>query len=157
MSGTVRLSAPAYALIDGAVRVLAVAMLAHVGMVVMRTEYDGVHPFQAAGPIPIVLVHIVMVAFAFALLLLRRRVRGGTRTARFFASLLAMVCVVDALVWFRRLGAGELTTRVPVPLTLLVAVLLYFWVIARKTRRSRASAGRSERVLWNKMLDSASP
>lgn len=155
MRGTVRIPSAAYGLVDGAARVLAVLALLHAVAAAVLPSYDPRWLGTPDGPIGWRLLLVLAVLFATAMLVVRPRIGGGVVVARAAATLLATACLVDALARFR-VGSTARAPGPAVPLTLLLALFLYLWVLARRAPAVLRASGSQDR-LWHKMLERAHP
>ena len=156
LRGTLRMAPAAWILVDRAVRVLAVLALLHVAAGALGTGYDPRWLAAPGSPIGWRLLLVLAALFGTAMLVVRPRVRGGVVLARAAAVPLATALLVDALSRFRLGAADRAAPGGPLPLTLLLAGLLYLWVVARRAPAPPPTGDPQER-LWHKMLERAHP
>lgn len=113
---------------DALVRVIAAFGLLNLALALIHPDLDANWLWLgwAGAGVPGALL---VSAFALAVLGWRRWSAGrAAPAARAVVALVALGCAVDAVGYFRVLAAGRIDTALPIPLSLLCAALLAWWV-----------------------------
>ena len=139
-----------------AVRLLAIATLAYGGAALFFSEIEATRLWAQTDTVPTLVLLAVSVAFSVCVLVGPRLWAAGYRAARPLAVVLAIACVADAMVWLRLVGGGRVQSAFPVPIGLLTGALLLVWLHTARATPIPASV-RTQRDMWNKVLDRAYP
>ena len=149
-------SASVGALTDAFVRALALFALINILAGLVAPKLDANWLWVQGGALPSVAVTLLVAAFALNTLVVRYLHPVGRRLARPLGILLAVACTADAVAYYRLLAAGRIHTRLPIPLTLLIALLLLMWVATRAGERP-SFRSQSRRALWIRVGSQAMP
>jgi len=151
-----RLKPAALALLDAAVRALALFALVNLVLGAFSSQWDANRLWIQGGGLPEPVVSALVLLFVVGVLLARRRHPAAALGTRFIAVLLAVACLADALAFYRLLASGQIQSSFAVPLSLVHAALLSAWAVCRPAA-ALASRSRTRRALWIRVLDSGAP
>jgi len=143
------------AAIDAAIRALAVFALLDL-VVGLSTRHDPNDIWIHADFVPRWILQALVVSFALGVLLLRRLPAALERATRALAALLAVACLGDACAFYRLLARGSIASSLPVPLSLILALLLLAWA-ATASRRRLGAARATRRGVLLRVLQHGAP
>lgn len=139
-----------------AVRLLALGTLAYGGASFFVEGSRATRLWAQTDTVPAPLVVLLSVSFSVCVLMGPKIWAAGFRAARPLAIALAVTCMADAMVWLRLVGSGRIQATVPIPVGLLTGALLLIWAHTARPVRVPIAA-RTQRDMWNKVLDRAYP
>lgn len=151
-----RLKPAALALLDSAVRALALFALVNLALGVFSSRWDANWLWLQGGSLPEPVVTTLVLLFVVGVLLAPRRHAAAVLGTRFVAVLLAVACLADTLTFFRLLASGQLQSSLAFPLSLVHAVLLLAWAVCGPTA-ALAPRSRTRRALWIRVMGSGAP
>ena len=142
--------------LDAGVTALAIFSLANLLLAAFSSRWDPTWLWVHGGALPSGVVLTLAILFSVGVLCLRGRHPALDFAVRGVALLLAVVCLADAFVYYRLWYAQRLESSLPLPLSLLLAVLLLAWAVASRPASPYARAG-TRRALWVRVLDRTAP
>ena len=122
----------------------------------LSPRWDAGALWVRGGVLPVWLVQGLVACFSSGVLAGRRLPARAASVLRVLGVLLAVACLADAIGYYRLLAEGRLATALPVPLSLLLALLLLLWALGRPLPPIPRTAG-SRRALWVRVLDTTAP
>jgi len=144
------------ALFDTGAKALALFALANLLLAAFSARWDATWLWVQGGALPAGLVHTLAILFAVGVLFLRARHPMLAFLVRGVALLLAVACLADAFVFYRLLASGRINSSIPLPLSLVVAILLLGWAVTARPAPLHGEGG-TRRALWIRVLDQTAP
>lgn len=142
--------------LDAAVKTLALFALANLLLAAFSERWDPTWLWVQGGALPSGVVLVLAILFAVGVLCPRGRHPMLSFVVRSLALLLSVACLADAFVYYRLLMDGRIGSDLPVPLSLLLAVLLLAWSVSSRPASPYEAAG-TRRALWVRVLDHTAP
>ncbi|MDF1700063.1 MAG: YdcF family protein [Planctomycetota bacterium] len=142
--------------LDAGVHALALFALANLVLAAFSDRWDPTWLWVQGGALPSGLVHVLAALFAVGVLCLHRRHPALALVVRAAALLLSVACLADAIAYYRLLAAGHISSAVPVPLSLGLAIMLLAWAVVARPESPYGTA-RTRRALWLRVLDRTAP
>lgn len=137
------------------VRLLGLGTLAYAGAALF-SDVNPVALWAQTDTVPALVLLALSVPFAVCVVAGPKLIASAHRIARPLATTLAVACFADAMVYLRAVGSGRMQVDLPIPVGLLTGTLLL--VFARTSRYVPVPrSARTQRDLWNKVLDRAYP